>query len=80
MLLGGGGGGTPYNSLYSQGGFAQDNRGIFFRLQVYELGAVISLFEVYKQVKGNQLTGAFYGCQKVEKLVWFCDLFILKLC
>ena len=76
MLLGGGGGGTLYNNLYREG---LPKRGTFFRLQVYELGAVISLFEVYKKVKGNQLTDAFYGCEKVEKSVWFCDLFILKL-
>ena len=76
MLLGGGGGGTLYNNLYREG---LPKRGTCFRLQVYELGAVISLFEVYKKVKGNQLTDAFYGCEKVEKSVWFCDLFILKL-
>ena len=77
MLLGGGGGGTPYNNLYRE---ALHKRGTFFRLQVYELGAVISLSEVYKKVKGNQLTDAFYCCEKVEESVWFCDLFILKLC
>ena len=76
LLGGGGGGGTPYNSLYRE---ALPKRGTFFRLQVYELGAVISLFEVYKKVKGNQLTDAFYGCEKGEKSFWFCDLFILKL-
>ena len=69
-------GGTPYNNLYRE---ALPKRGTFFRLQVYELGAVISLFE-YKKVRGNQLTDAFYGCEKVETSVWFCDLFILKLC
>ena len=67
--------GTPYNSLYRE---ALPKRGTFLRLRVYELGAVISLFEVYEKVKGNQLD-AFYGCEKVEKLFWFCDLFILKL-
>ena len=69
-------GGTPYNNLSRE---ALPKRGTFFRLQVYELGAVISLFEVYKKVRGNQLTDAFYGCEKVETSVWFCDLFILKL-
>ena len=62
MLLGDGGG-TPYNSLYRE---ALPKRGTFSRLQVYELGAVISLFEVYKKVRGNQLTDAFYGCEKVR--------------
>ena len=61
MLLGGGG--TPYNNLYRE---ALPKRGTLFRLQVYELGAVISLFEVNKKVRGNQLTDAFYGCEKVE--------------
>ena len=58
MLLGDGGGGrggTPYNSIYRE---ALPKRGTFSRLQVYELGAVISLFEGYKKVKGNQLTDA----------------------
>ena len=59
----GGRGGTPYNSLYRE---ALPKRGTFSRLQVYELGAVISLFEVYKKVRGNQLTDAFYGCEKVR--------------
>ena len=57
---------------------ALPKRGTLFRFQVYELGAVISLFKVYEKVKGNQLD-AFYGCEKVEKSFWFCDLFILKL-
>ena len=75
MLLGGGGG-TPYNCLYRE---ALSKGGTFFRLQVYELGAVISLCKVYEKVKGNQLTDPLYGCEKVEKSFWFCDLFILKL-
>ena len=52
MLFVGGGGGTPYNSLYRE---ALPKRGTFLRLWVYELGAVISLFEVYEKVKGNQM-------------------------
>ena len=41
---GGGGGGTPYDGLYRE---APPERGIFFRLQVYE-SVGISLVEVYK--------------------------------
>ena len=26
--------------------------------------------------KAHRLKGAFYGCEKVEKTLWFCDLFI----
>ena len=43
---GGGGGGTPYDSLYGE---AAPERGIFFRIQVYE-GVGSSLVEVYKRV------------------------------
>ena len=39
-----GGGGTPYDGLYRE---APPERGIFFRLQVYE-SVGISLVEVYK--------------------------------
>ena len=42
----GGGGGTPYDSLYGE---APPERGIFFRLQVYERVGN-SLVEVYKRV------------------------------
>ena len=41
---GGGWGGTPYDGLYRE---APPERGIFFRLQVYE-SVGISLVEVYK--------------------------------
>ena len=40
-----GGGGTPYDSLFRE---APPERGIFFRLQVYERVG-ISVFEVYKR-------------------------------
>ena len=46
------------------------------------------LVEVYKKRWGNisfrsvkrpkELTGAFYGCEKVEKSFRFCDLFTVK--
>ena len=40
-----GGGGTPYDGLFRE---APPERGIFFRLQVYERVG-ISVFEVYKR-------------------------------
>ena len=51
------------------------------RLQ-YERVSGISLVVVYKRdtetvISVNKgLSDAFYGCEKVEKLFWFCDLFI----
>ena len=42
----GGGGGTPYNSLYGE---APPEQGTFFRLQVYKR-VEISQVEVYKRV------------------------------
>ena len=43
---GGGGGGTPYDGLYGE---APPERGIFFRLQVYERVGIL-LVEVYERV------------------------------
>ena len=37
-------------------------------------GRKICHFSWYKNPKG--LTGAFYGCEEVEKMFWFCDFFI----
>ena len=69
-----GGGGTPYDGLYGE---APPERGIFYRLQVYERVG-ISLVEVYKRVgkkichlglwKGPKgLTDEFYGFIKSRK-------------
>ena len=73
-LAPGGGGGTLYDGLYGE---APPDRGIFFRLEVYER-VEISLAEVYKRVgekichlglwkllKG--LTDEFYGFIKSRK-------------
>ena len=49
----------PYRDLY---GKAPPERGIFFRLQVYERGG-ISLVEEYKRV-GKSVTGSVKGPQK----------------
>ena len=57
-------------------------RGTFFRPQVYERISGISLVLVYERdtksvISVNKgLRDACYGCEKVEKLFWFCDLFI----
>ena len=32
---------------------------------------------VYKK-KYRMANNAFYGCEKVEKVLWFCDFFIFK--
>ena len=67
-----GGGGTPYDSLYGE---APPERGLFFRLQVYE-GVGNSLVEVYKRVgksviwvckRAQGLTDEFYGFTKSRK-------------
>ena len=74
-----GGGGTPYDGLYGE---APPERGIFFRLQVYERVGIL-LVEVYESgrnichlglVKGPKgLIDEFYGLYKVEKTFYFCD-------
>ena len=50
-----GGGGTPYDGLYGE---APPERGIFYRLQVYERVG-ISLVEVYKRVG--------------KSVIWVCE-------
>ena len=52
-------------------------RGTFFRLvKVYERKGQGNLsFWPIKGPKG--LRDTFYGCEKVKKMFWFCDLFIL---
>ena len=63
----GGGGVTPYNGLYGE---ALPERGIFFRLQVYErVGKSVISVGKLKGPKG--LTDVFYACEKFE-----IDLFI----
>ena len=55
-------------------------RDSFSRLQVYQRVGV-TLVKVYEKVGKSvisvvrRFTGAFYGCENVEKL-WFCGLFI----
>ena len=74
-IPGWGGGCSPYDGLYRE---APPERGIFFRLQVYERVG-ISLAEVYERVGKSVIvaskkaskgpTCAFhvsYGCEKVE--------------
>ena len=75
-----GGRGTPYNGLYWEAPLKRDT---FFRPQVYERVSGISLMIVVYQrntesvVSVNKgLRDAFYGCEKVKKLFWFCNLFI----
>ena len=62
-----GGGGTPYDGLYGE---APPERGIIFRLQVYEKVG-ISLAEVYKRVGKSVTKGLmnneFYGFIKLRK-------------
>ena len=73
-------GSTPYNGLYGE---ALPERGIFFRLQVYE-GVGISLVEVYEMVAKSFIsvwkgfTDAFCGWEKVEKTFWFCNLLVFQ--
>ena len=50
-------GDTPYDGLYEE---APPERGIFFRLQVYDKVG-ISLVEVYKRV------GKFWVCERAQK-------------
>ena len=73
-----GGGGYSYKKRL-------DRKGCLF--QVYEMVGN-STVEVLEKGKGNLsfpfvkvpegLTGAFCGCEKVKKMLWFCDLFIYK--
>ena len=52
-------GGTPYDGLYGE---APPERGIFFRLQVYERGG-ISLVEEYKRVGKSVI----WVCERAQK-------------
>ena len=52
-----GSGDTPWNGLYRE---VPPERGIFFRLQVYDRVG-ISLVEVYKRV------GKFWVCERAQK-------------
>ena len=54
-----GGGGTTYDGLYRE---APPERGIFFRLQVYERVGIL-LVEVYKRV-GKSVIWVCEGAQK----------------
>ena len=62
-----GGGGTPYDGLY---GKVPPERGLIFRLQVYEKVG-ISLVEVYNRVGKSVIKGLmndeFYGFIKLRK-------------
>ena len=58
-LVPGGGGGILYDGLYGE---ALPDRGIFFRLEVYERVA-ISLVEVYKRVGKSVI----WICERAEK-------------
>ena len=81
--------GTPYNCLYIPRE-ALPKRGTIFRLHVFER-AEISSVEVYESIGKSVVFGLkigpkgqtdlFYGCEKVEKAFWFCNLFrhILKI-
>ena len=80
----GGGGGTPYDSLYREA-----PPGIFFRLQVYERVGN-SLVEVYKRVgksvvwvckRAQGLTDEFYGFTKSRKRSMFeIDSYLKRQC
>ena len=81
---GGVGGNTSYNGL---NGEAPPARGIFFRLhKVYERVGISltvldervgkSVISVVRRPKG--LTYTFYGCEKVEKTFWLCDILIFQ--
>ena len=61
--LPGRGGGTPYDGLYGQ---APPERGIFFKLQVYERGE-ISLGEVYKR-PGKSVIWVCERAQRAEQM------------
>ena len=71
---------------YFLNGEAPPERGIFFRLhKVYErvgISLVLnervgkSFISVIKRPKG--LTDTFYGCEKVEKTFWLCDILIFQ--
>ena len=68
--------GTPYNCVYVRGGSARRGH----HPQVYKRVG-ISLFEVCEMKGWGNLsfqfvTGVFYGCDRVDKTFWFCDLFI----
>ena len=56
---GGGGGGTPYDGLYGE---APHERGIFFRLQVYERVGILHV-EVYERVE----TSVIWACERAQK-------------
>ena len=56
-------GGTPYDGLYGQ---APPERGIFFRLQVYERGG-ISLGAVYKRL-GKSVIWVCERAQRAEQM------------
>ena len=58
-IPGWGGGGSPYDGLY---GKAPPERGIFFRLQVYER-VVILLVEVYKRAGKSVI----WVCERAQK-------------
>ena len=62
-------GDTPYNGLYRE---APPERGIFFRLQVYE-GVGILLVEVYERV-GKSVV---WVCKRAEKGLQLTALWIL---
>ena len=63
-------------------GRLRPKRDTFYRPQVYERASGISLVVVYERERDTKpvisvnkgLRDAFY--EKVEKLFWFCDLFI----
>ena len=54
-----GGGGTPYDDLYRE---APPERGIFFRLQVYERVGIL-VIEVYKRVGKSVI----WVCERAQK-------------
>ena len=73
-----GGGGTPCSDLYG----VPPPEGTAFSGFRYTKGYVgVTLVKVYEKVGKSvisvvrRFTGAFYGCENVEKL-WFCGLFI----
>ena len=54
-----GGGGTPYDCLYRE---APPERGIFFRLQVYEMEGIL-LVELYRRVGKSVI----WVCERAQK-------------
>ena len=76
----------PWGGEYFLNGEAPPERGIFFGLhKVYErvgISLVLdervgkSFISVIKRPKG--LTDTFYGCEKVEKTFWLCDILIFQ--